>query len=310
MLYDVFMAKQLSGIVFNIQKFSISDGPGIRTTVFLKGCQLRCVWCHNPESQEKDAEISFIAERCIGCGYCFRVCPHKCHVMKNGRHEYNRNSCARCGLCAKECYAQALETIGKSMTVAEVMEEVRKDCPFYQTSGGGMTLSGGEPMAQYEFSKALLRAAKKDKINTAMETCGYAPFDLYADILDDVDLFLYDYKETDPVLHKKFMGVGNALILENLFALDEREKQLVLRCPIIPGLNDRNDHFAGIAATANRLKHIVEIQVLPYHPLGESKSARIGKKYALAGKPFAEKEIVEKWIQAIRAGTSVAVRMV
>jgi len=308
--YNVFMTNQLSGIVFNIQKFSINNGPGIRTTVFLKGCPLRCIWCHNPESLEKRAEISFIAERCIGCGYCFRVCPRGCHVMKNGKHEFNRDLCAHCGLCAKECYAQALETVGKSMTVAEVIEEVLKDKPFYQTSGGGMTLSGGESMVQYEFSKALLRTAKKDNIHTVMETCGYASFNLYADILDHVDLFLYDYKETVPEMHQKFTGVDNTLILENLFAIDGRGKQVILRCPIIPGLNDRDDHFAGIAATANRLKHIIEIDVLSYHPLGESKSIRIGKKYVLAGKPFPEREIVEKWIKKIRKKTSIAVKTV
>lgn len=228
--------------------------------------------------------------------------------MENSKHEFHRDLCARCGLCTKECYAQALEAVGKSMTVAEAMEEVLKDRPFYETSGGGLTLSGGEPMAQHEFSKALLRAAKKDKINTAMETCGYAPSKLYADILDDVDLFLYDYKETDSALHKKSTGVDNTLILENLFAIDEREKQVILRCPIIPGSNDRADHFAGIAATANRLKNIVEIQILPYHPLGESKSERLGKEYALAGKPFAEKEAPQKWIKEIQKKTSVPVK--
>ncbi len=229
--------------------------------------------------------------------------------MQNGRHEFNRAACVRCGLCAQECYAQALETVGKSMPVTEVMEAVAQDRAFYQTSGGGLTLSGGEPLAQYEFSRALLRAAKAAGINTAVETCGYAPFKLYADMLDEVDLFLYDYKETDPGRHEKFTGVDNSLILANLLALDGRGKPVILRCPIIPGLNDRADHFAGIAATANKLKHIVEIHVLPYHPLGESKSARLGRKYALADKPFPEKEIVKKWIEKIVEKTSVLVKM-
>jgi pyruvate formate lyase activating enzyme len=228
--------------------------------------------------------------------------------MKDGRHEFNRELCVRCGMCVKECYAQALEAVGKPMTVKEVMEEVAKDRPFYQTSGGGLTISGGEPMAQYEFSKALLRAARKEKIHTAVETCGHAPFDLYAAILDDVDLFLFDYKETEPEPHKKFTGVDNALILKNLFEIDRRGKRIILRCPVIPGLNDRAGHFAGIAATANQLKNIVEIQILPYHPLGESKSKRIGKKYTLTGQPFAENEVVEKWIKQIRAKTPVPVK--
>lgn len=300
--------KDISGIVFNIQKFSVNDGPGIRTTVFLKGCPLRCAWCHNPESLEKNAEISFIAKKCIGCGYCFRVCPHGCHAMKNGKHVFDRSRCVRCGLCAKECYAQALETVGKPMTVPEVIKEVLKDIPFYETSGGGMTISGGEPMAQFEFTKSLLRAAKKEKIGTALETCGYAPMKAYAAVMDYVDLFLYDCKETNPDRHKEYTGLDNRLIIKNLFALDKAGKTIVLRCPVIPGLNDRPDHFAGIAELANRLTNISEINVLPYHPLGEDKSARIGKKYALAGKPFAEGRDVDKWIGEIGKLTKVPVR--
>jgi len=298
---------ELTGIVFDIQRFSLNDGPGIRTTVFLKGCPLHCLWCHNPESQEPRPEISFNPERCIACGYCVRVCPHGCHVMRDGRHVFERANCERCGLCTRECHAQALELIGKRMSVAEVIAEVVKDRAFYQTSGGGITLSGGEPLAQPEFTRELLAAASAERVRTAIETCGVAPAERFREILPHLDLVLFDYKETDPAKAKEFTGADTRQVFENLLALDSAGKSIILRCPIVPGLNDREDHFAGIAAVAAKLKHLVQVDILPYHPLGESKSARFGKSYALAGKPFAEKQVSEQWAISLRKCVTVPV---
>ena len=244
------MSKPLHGSVFDIQKFSIHDGPGIRTTVFLKGCPLNCRWCHNPESKDSAAEISYHAERCLLCGRCAAVCPQGGHTFHEKEHRFDRARCTHCGACAQACYAQAIEVIGRQMTVDQVLDEVMKDLPFYQTSGGGMTVSGGEPMAQFAFTKALLTDAKARGLHTCMETSGFAPLRHFEAIRPLVDLFLYDLKETDPVLHKQWTGVELKPILDNLRALDRLGSQLILRCPAIPGLNDRDDHFAGIAGLA------------------------------------------------------------
>ena len=241
-----------TGLVFDIQKFSIHDGPGIRTTVFLKGCPLRCAWCHNPESKDTGIELSFLPDKCINCGYCFRVCPNGCHIMDGGRHVLLRDRCEVCGKCTEECYAQALELVGKEMTIDEVITEVLKDKPFYDTSGGGMTISGGEPLAQAGFTKALLKRAKDDGLHTCIETSGHGKTDHLRSMIPLIDIFLFDYKATDPGVHREFVGTGNTLILENLGLLNDAEVEIYLRCPMVPGINADEEHLSGIADSANR----------------------------------------------------------
>lgn len=308
-LYLVFGSEKM-GTVFNIQKFSVNDGPGIRTTVFLKGCPLSCLWCHNPESKSAHAEVLFDSNKCIGCKECARLCPNGCHTFDDDKmlHLYNRKGCVACGECCGVCYADSLELAGKEQTVQEVIEEVMKDKVFYDNSGGGITLSGGEPMLQFEFTLELLKEAKKQGLHTCIETCGFARPEQYREIAEFIDIFLFDYKETDPLLHRKFTGVTNELILENLKMLDSMGADIVLRCPIIPTLNDRKEHFSGIASLANSLKNVKEINIEPYHPLGASKAERLDKEYPLSELTFPENETVEQWISFISSLTDVPVK--
>ena len=297
------------GTVFNIQKFCVNDGPGIRTTVFFKGCPLNCLWCHNPESKGLRQELFFDPGKCITCGSCIPVCPHGCHTLTASRgHGFDRTRCIVCGACAGACPAGAMELVGREMTAAEILEEVEKDAPFYQNSGGGMTLSGGEPMLQFDFVLSLLRQAKERELHTAMETCGFAPAEHYRAVAAYTDLFLFDYKVTDPELHCRCTGVSNEKILTNLRLLDSLGAKTVLRCPIIPGINDTAEHFSGIARVAESLTHIQGVDVEPYHPLGAGKSALLGREYPLGDLPFPEKDTVEEWIRAIQAGTRISVR--
>ena len=296
-----------SGVSFNIQKFSVNDGPGIRTTVFLKGCPLRCLWCHNPESNRVQKEILFTPAKCVGCGRCVVNCPQGGHKIDETGHAYDRTDCTGCGACAKECYPGALELAGKDQTVEEVLKEVMKDEIFYKNSGGGMTVSGGEPLAQPAFTTALLKAAKEKGLHTAMETCGFASAEVIRRVAEYTDLFLYDYKETDPALHKEYTGVDNIKILENLQLLADLGANIILRCPIIPGYNDRPDHFRGIAETANKIG-AKEIHVEPYHPLGKGKSEALGREYALGDLSFPPEEEVKGWMETIQNQTAILVR--
>ncbi len=289
----------MNGRIFQIQRFSIQDGPGIRTTVFLKGCPLHCLWCHNPESVSPAPHTFFSPAQCIGCGYCVENCPEQAHKTVNGVHILDRTLCKECGKCAQGCYSGALEVVGREASVEEVIAEVLKDLPFYKTSGGGMTLSGGEPLAQYEFSLELLTAARKHDLNTCLETSGFAPFERLAALVNLVDFFYFDCKETDPARHLEYTGAPLALIMENLTRLDALGATLVLRCPIIPGLNARDEHFQAIAKLANRLQHVKEVQILPYHPLGRSKLERLGKKDLNPDWSFPEKAEVERWIAEV-----------
>lgn len=296
------------GTVFNIQKFSVNDGPGIRTTVFMKGCPLNCVWCHNPESKSFKHEIFYNEKKCIGCQKCKNVCEFKCHSFIDGLHLYDRKNCIACGKCAEVCVSEALETVGYDKSVDEVIKEVIKDKIFYDNSGGGITLSGGEPMYQFEFTYELLKEAKKNNIHTCIETCGFSSEENYRAIADYTDIFLFDCKETNPIKHKKFTGVSNELILKNLMMLDKLGCKIIIRCPIIPGLNDTKEHFDNIAKTANELNNILEINIEPYHPLGKGKAEMLGKKYFLNNLSFPDDKTVEEWIQNISSKTNTPVR--
>ena len=290
--------------IFDVEKFAVHDGPGIRTTLFFKGCPLHCIWCHNPESQRREKEIFFSPEKCIGCGWCFGICPNHCHIAGPPRR-FDRTNCIRCGKCTEKCYAGALEQVGQDMTVGEVLEEVLKDKVFYENSGGGITLSGGEPMEYFEFLRELLPAAKQAGLHICIETCGYAPWKRYVPY---IDLFLYDIKATDPEKHRRFTGVTNERILENLRKIDENGGKTILRCPLVPGVNDEEEHLLAVAALANSLKNVREINVEPYHPLGISKCARLGIASRLDRSEFTEENTVRKWLSVIQSETGIPVK--
>jgi pyruvate formate lyase activating enzyme len=270
----------MTGRIFDIQRFSTHDGPGIRTTVFLKGCPLRCLWCHNPEGLRPDPQLAFAPDRCVACGGCIAACPGRAHRLEaaDGRtvHVFDRPRCRSCGTCAAACVSGALESVGREASVDEVLREVIRDRVFYETSGGGLTLSGGEPLLQPGFAAELLGGARGQGLHCALETSGFAPWRHLETLLDRVDLFLFDFKETDPERHRQFTGVPNGEILANLRALHDRGARVALRCPIIPGCNDREDHFAGIAALAAELPGLADVELLVYHPLGRAKAARLG----------------------------------
>jgi len=295
-----------TGTIFNIQKFSIHDGPGIRTTVFFKGCPLRCAWCHNPESQSGRAELLYNPEKCVHCLRCVARCPQGCHASTNGQHTLDRTTCAACGACQSPL-CEALEIAGVEKSTDEILAEVLKDQLYYQNSGGGITLSGGEPLSQWEACLELLRGAREHGIHTCIETCGFVPRSVLEKTLPLTDLYLFDCKETDPERHRKWTGVDNQLILDNLRYLDSMGKQTVLRCPIIPSINDREEHLAKIAEIANRLQNVLQIVIEPYHTLGVSKYERMGKPYTLSRLETLDRETTERCISILRERTAVPV---
>lgn len=257
------------GLVFGIQHFSIHDGEGIRSNVFLKGCPLRCLWCHNPEGLSSQIGIQYIQNKCRGCGRCG-------YIFKNMHDLYIKTESQK-QVYVDQCVYGALEPVGKWMTVTEVIDDVMKDLRFFKESDGGITVSGGEPMLQHEFTLALLKEAKKRGIQTAMETSGFALLEQYKQVLPYVDEFLWDYKETDEIKHKEFTGVSNQRILENLDALYKDGANIILRCTIIPGLNDTEEHFRGIAQRSSQMKNLKGVELMPYHKFGVAKDTRIGR---------------------------------
>ncbi len=288
----------MKGIVTDFKRFAIHDGDGIRTTVFLKGCPLRCVWCHNPESIAPRPQLAFYAEKCVGCGACVRACPQVAHKLENGVHTLDRNSCVSCGMCAEVCYAGALHLYGKEMTVEEVIRIVAEDKIFY-TNGGGMTLSGGEPTRQRDFALALLLAAKGEGINTALDTCGMTAWETFAAMLPYVDTFLYDVKHITEAGHLRCTGRSNWKILDNLRRLSGAGARVEIRMPLFPGHNDDTETLHGVGALLSGVR-ITKMRLLPYNDCAHSKYASLSLPDTMPKVPLPDRSHVESCAEILR----------
>src|SRR5690606_28576064 len=289
------------GMVFDVQRFSLSDGPGIRTTVFLKGCPLSCLWCHNPESQGFRLQLSYDADRCRQCNACADVCPTGALTVVDGALVVERGLCNGCGTCVTACSQEALSIIGREVSAGEIIDEVLRDRAYFERSGGGITLSGGEPMAQPAFARALRQLARMHAPHTCPDTRAAAHVRRFYEALPFTDLFLYDYKATDARVHKRLVGIRNDLILANLEFLYESGAEIILRCPLVPGLNDSPDHLEAIAALDRRFPRLRGIEIMAYHNMGRAKSAHIGFVDPLADLRSADATIRQQWIDTLHS---------
>lgn len=264
--------------IFNIQRFSIHDGPGIRTTIFFKGCPLKCLWCHNPESMNMQKDILYDVEKCTSCGQCISKCPNSALSFIDNKIMTDIQKCYFCGNCDYYCVNGAREIVGQDYTIEEVIKEARKDIAFFEESNGGITLSGGEPLLQIEFVEELLKKLKKIGLHTAVDTSGYVPFENIERIVNYTDLFLYDIKSIDDDKHLKYTGVSNKLILENLKKISEIHNNINLRLPIIEGINADINEIKKVNSFINSL-NIRDITILPYHDIAKHKYKKLGKMY-------------------------------
>ena len=271
--------EETKGLIFDIQRFSLHDGPGIRTTVFLKGCPLACLWCHNPESRSCAPEIAFYKAKCIGCGRCADACRHD--ALLPGDDRIDRSKCRVCGKCAGVCPSEALRMVGRVATVSEILGTAMRDAAFYERSGGGVTLSGGEPLQQYEFSRALLKALREHGLHTAVDTCGLGSWESVAGLASLADLFLYDIKVVDSAKHERLCKADNSIILDNARRLAAEGMEIIFRTPIMPGLNDAPDDLRLLGEFILSLPGEQKLELLPYHRIGRGKYEALGMRYPL-----------------------------
>lgn len=281
-----------TALVSNIQKFSLDDGPGIRTTVFFKGCNLSCAWCHNPECISRFPTLQFTADACIVCQHCQVLCPHGVHFFKGKEHLLQRRLCEACGACCQGCLSDALILNGKHYTHEQLLSVIMQDLDYYRETGGGVTCSGGEPMLQADFVAELLASCKEEDISTAVDTAGNVPFSEYEKVLPWTDVFLYDIKAFSPGIHKKYTGYENSRILTNIRLLKEHRATIYVRIPIIPGINDSIPEQTHIADFLNQIQPD-KIELLPYHSYGTGKYSAFGMPYRLTGLQPPSQEAME-----------------
>lgn len=286
--------------VFDIQRSSVYDGPGIRTTVFFKGCPLHCTWCHNPESQTFAPQLFYYYDKCTTCGKCVLACNRNVHRIENDIHSINYDACQLCGKCIEACNSGALKTSGYAMNINEIMDIVLADKDFYEKSNGGITLSGGEPLMQFDFALELLKTCHKNGVNTCIETSGYISPDKFLQVLEHTDFLLFDYKITNALEHRKYTGVSNDRILDNLDVAYNFGTPVILRCPIIPGINDNDEHFHGISVLDKKYPNLMAIELLPYHSAGNNKRISIGGEETLTDLKTTSQELAAQWLQKLK----------
>ncbi|MFK5953873.1 MAG: glycyl-radical enzyme activating protein [Desulfobacterium sp.] len=270
------------GTIFDIKRYAIHDGPGIRTTVFLKGCPIRCLWCANPESQAFQPELTYIKTECIGCGICQKECPNDAISLVNQEPIVDPVKCDICGRCAESCPGEALQVMGRAVTISELYKEVATDRPFWDRSGGGVTFSGGEPLAQFDFVLAFLKICKDRHVSTAIETCLHIAREKIEAVIPFVDHVICDLKIMDSKRHKAYTGVSNTLIKENIKALLKSNTDVLVRMPLIPGVNDDQGNLEAMGAFLDVCRKGTQMELLPYHRMGESKYLRMKKEYKMS----------------------------
>lgn len=290
--------------IFNIQKYNMYDGPGIRTIVFFKGCPLRCKWCANPEGMQRKYQVMFKKNSCVNCGACTSVCPTGIHVMEDGTHKIRRDiDCMGCRRCMEVCPRDAISICGEVKSISELLKVVKEDEAFYDQSGGGVTLGGGEVLAQPEAAKSLLMACKQEGINTAIETCGFAKKETILEIAEYVDLFLFDIKHMDPQRHNELVGVNNEQILENLQELLHRRFNVKVRMPMLKGINDSKEEIDAVIKFLMPFRdcsNFKGIDLLPYHKMGVNKYNQLDRPYPIEGDPSlteADLARIEGWLK-------------